>query len=106
MTINKTACLADKAHKHKVDAIHSGDTQHTSPQQDGGTEWTTTASLNTEENVHGTATACQGEVKDTNAAISVIQWENQESVLVTAYFPNYVEGARTTTLNTHKLLQS
>lgn len=94
--VNKIKVLRDLANTHKLDAVHITETHDQDPTGPGPLQdWKCTPS-NHKGGIHGTATITASPIKASrtaeNVAASQISWEGQLIWLVTAYFPNALEG--------------
>jgi hypothetical protein len=96
--LNKLKMLRDLANRKKLDAIHLTETHDQNPVALGPlTEWHSMPSVPIGGR-HGTAmltaTAPEGVKTDSNVAASCIKWEGQHIWLISAYFPNSLEGTK------------
>jgi exonuclease III len=92
--------LRDLANKKKLDAIHLTETHDQNPVALGPLkEWHSMPSVPIEGR-HGTAIltamAPEGVKTDSNITASCIKWEGQHIWLISAYFPNSLEGTKAT----------
>ena len=107
---NKVAILANLAKDWNLDVVQITETHdHPVTTLKGLEEWVATESK-PNEGRHGTATITNLPMKEVVSAIDAtaafVTWQEQEIVIVTAYFSNHEDEARATVLKVDKILST